>query len=132
MNKNYPLFFISGLILGFLLSGLVGGFKEKSSSQFDLEKEKILRECLKSKSPQKPGNFSYCEKDEDCALVDEACCSCGSGGKRISINKKNLGVWNQSIKDSCTGVFCPAVISKHPSCRNEAKPKCVKNSCTVI
>jgi len=37
-----------------------------------------------------------CSADGDCALVDEGCCGCNEGGRRVAILSARMGEWQRA------------------------------------
>lgn len=60
-----------------------------------------------------------CDKDEDCVLVSDGCCSCGFK----SINKKYKDLWN-------TKLYCRRRLCIQRVCTIDNNPKCISNQCT--
>jgi hypothetical protein len=67
-----------------------------------------------------PGTIDTCKVDTDCALVDEGCCGCNAGGKKVAIAASASTLYDQEHKQSCGGTMCPAVMSNDPSCHADA------------
>jgi hypothetical protein len=68
---------------------------------------------------------SACKSDADCELVDEGCCGCNEGGKRIAVLK------GQAPKRNCEGTMCPQMISNDPSCLGVARAYCKAGKCEL-
>jgi len=68
-------------------------------------------------------DLTYCEKDEDCILV-EGCCGCNEGGRGSCINGNYVDKWNAEL--DCENVVCMQVyLCDEPS----LNCKCVDNVC---
>jgi hypothetical protein len=69
--------------------------------------------------------LSTCKNDADCELVNEACCGCNEGGKRIAVLK------GQAPRRNCEGTMCPQMISNDPSCLGVARAYCKAGKCEL-
>lgn len=69
-----------------------------------------------------------CKTDADCVLIDETCCGCNQGGKKIAVNKTHADNLKITRKDSCLQTVCMQMISNDPSCKQH-HAKCVDNNC---
>lgn len=70
----------------------------------------------------------HCQKNSDCTLVKENCCSCNAGGKQIAISVRHADKYKKALLDRCADIMCTQVISDDPSCKKKAicsNKKCV-------
>ena len=67
--------------------------------------------------------ISACKSDADCELVDETCCNCNEGGRRIAVLK------GHAPKRDCSGIMCPQMMSNDPSCLPQARAYCRASKC---
>src|SRR5262245_7964438 len=69
--------------------------------------------------------LTACKTDGDCELVDEGCCGCTAGGKRIAVLK------GHAPKRNCEDVMCAQVMSNDPSCFGIARAYCKAGVCAI-
>jgi hypothetical protein len=69
--------------------------------------------------------LSSCKSDADCELVDETCCNCNEGGRRIAVLK------GHAPKRNCEGIMCPQMISNDSSCLPQARAYCKAAKCEI-
>ena len=69
--------------------------------------------------------LSACKSDADCELVDETCCNCNEGGRRIAVLK------GHAPKRDCSGIMCPQMMSNDPSCLPQARGYCRASKCEL-
>src|SRR5262245_22692423 len=72
---------------------------------------------------------SPCRTDTDCMLVDEGCCGCREGGRRVAIVSARLGDWQRARR--CEEVMCIQSVSVDPSCAETARARCAAGRCEV-
>ena len=70
-----------------------------------------------------------CQEDSECMLVQEGCCSCNMGGKKVPINSDNTNEYKGGFK--CDEVSCLAMMSNDPSCDADANVLCLKGVCSL-
>lgn len=70
-----------------------------------------------------------CKTDADCKAVNDGCCGCQQGGKRIAIRAQDEKAWVTEATANCSQTVCPMVMSKDPSCQQ--KPVCEAGSCRL-
>lgn len=73
------------------------------------------------------GELTACISDQDCVAVKGGCCGCNMGGGNKSISRKFLPLWESSLKETCEGVFCAAVITQ--PC--PAQATCISRECVL-
>ena len=72
-----------------------------------------------------PAQTAACKSDGDCVLVDEGCCGCTGGGKRIAMLR------SQVQQRNCEAVMCPQIMSNDPSCLDVARAYCKAGRCEI-
>lgn len=77
------------------------------------------------------GEMQVCGNDFECIFVDQGCCGCSVGGKMVSINKSFLQQYSKEFLEICTviSVPCQPIVSKDPSCSENAVPVCKTGKC---
>ena len=68
---------------------------------------------------------SSCKSDADCELVDETCCNCNQGGRRLAVLK------GHAPKHDCSGTMCPQMMSNDPSCLAVTRAYCKAGKCEI-
>jgi hypothetical protein len=71
-----------------------------------------------------------CKTAADCAVVDEECCNCASGGKQVVIAKSAAAAYKSKMSSKCKGTACVAMLSNDPSCGKVAG--CVSGKCALV
>ncbi len=72
-----------------------------------------------------------CKADGDCVLIQEGCCSCNEGGRKIAVAKLGAKKREALIQVQCGGgVLCPQVMSEDASCHG-GKAACIAGRCGV-
>jgi len=74
------------------------------------------------------GDPKACAADADCTLV-EACCGCGSGGRRVAIRRDAVAAHDADRAKVCEGSTCNFGESAHSSC--DAEAVCRDGKCAV-
>ena len=70
-----------------------------------------------------PVASSACKSDADCELVDETCCNCNEGGRRIAVLR------GHAPKRDCSGIMCPQFVSHDPTCLPQTRAYCKAGKC---
>ena len=77
--------------------------------------------------------LTYCEKDDDCISVEDGCCGCGGTATiKKAINKGYYDYWKEKRTEECKGTGCYFNLNMGDHWTCSAKPKCVKNECTLV
>jgi hypothetical protein len=79
--------------------------------------------------PAKPAD-AECKTAADCAAVDEDCCNCSSGGKRVVMAVQKALAHSTALAKRCKGTVCTAMMSNDPSCTKVAD--CVEGKCALV
>lgn len=77
-----------------------------------------------------PFDIFWCEKNEDCVIVDRiGCCECEGGGAQGAINKWHTDDLRLFLKSACR----PApVCVQIDLCRHDLAPLCDDHRCQVV
>ncbi len=73
-----------------------------------------------------------CQKDSDCQLVQEGCCPCSMGGKKIALLLNQVADYKKKREETCSETtMCMAMISQDPSCLDHAQSVCQNSVCQI-
>ena len=75
------------------------------------------------------GGASACVAQADCVLVQEGCCACSEGGRRIALLATRRAAYESARR--CDEVMCAQAVSADPSCAPGASARCVAGRCVV-
>ncbi len=108
------------------------GFDPESGENFE---EVLLEETVSV--PRFDGEPSLdemkaCQSDEGCVLVQEGCCPCVLGGKRVAVNSGFSEQYDSTVLEECKRSSGACVsLEEDPSCSEEAYAACVEGKCSV-
>jgi hypothetical protein len=77
-----------------------------------------------------PTPLTACKADGDCVTTAGDCCGCNAGGMQAVVTRAKLDEFEAARTRRCTEAMCIAMMSAHPSCRQEAR--CVGGSCRLV
>jgi hypothetical protein len=77
-----------------------------------------------------PTPLTACKADADCVAMAGDCCGCNAGGSQAVVTRAKLDEFEAARSSRCREAVCVALMSSHPSCRQEAR--CVEGSCRLV
>jgi len=80
-------------------------------TQSSLKASNSLAQCSVTAEMQ------VCETDDDCALVQNGCCSCLESGQQTAIAKQHQKAYENQCRSACDMILCAQVLSQHESCQ---------------
>lgn len=69
-----------------------------------------------------------CERDDECTLAQEHCCTCAFKGRLVGMNRASIPTLAQRRTAVCSDYQCVAQVSDDPSC-NAQRARCRKGKC---
>ena len=116
--------FLAGFLFVLVSCWSCNNTENRGGGPFDeqWELEKLMETVLEARTS--------CNKDSDCVLVSEGCCSCRQSGSSIAINKSQEDRYNSQLKKIC-------LRNRDRNCTlgyrcNEFEAKCRNRRCVTI